>query len=283
VGIFLRDQGRAMAHFYRGLDARFDGNRLTVSSRWFQGEVLHRAGALELRIDPHWVIAPWAQAYRKRIGQRLGQHFLAALGRPEITLPFRVFGIGFQRTGTRSLCDALQRLGIPTLHGAPWLLPAARRGDVSDPIFGDYGAFADNPFPLLYRELDRAFPGSRFILTVRDTESWLCSVRSHLQGPGKGFPMEEWIYGVPGFDEQRFRQRFESHEREVRAHFEGRSELLVVNLRDGHPWEQIAPFLGMEVPKEPFPRRNFAGDESMHVPWFVRLRALRPRPPKSRP
>ena len=38
-----------------------------------------------------------------------------------------------------------------------------------------FDAFEDNPWPLLYRELDERFPGSKFILTRRPTENWINS------------------------------------------------------------------------------------------------------------
>ena len=57
-----------------------------------------------------------------------------------------------------------------------------------------YDAFQDNPWPLLYRELDERCPGSRFVLTLRPTQDWLDSVVHHFGA--KDTPMREWIYGV---------------------------------------------------------------------------------------
>ena len=39
-----------------------------------------------------------------------------------------------------------------------------------------YYAASDMPIPLLYKKLDKAYPGSKFILTIRDEEKWLKSV-----------------------------------------------------------------------------------------------------------
>ncbi|MBL0299362.1 MAG: hypothetical protein IPQ21_19985 [Betaproteobacteria bacterium] len=38
-------------------------------------------------------------------------------------------------------------------------------------------ALTDTPIPSFYRELDRRYPGAKFILTVRDMESWLLSCK----------------------------------------------------------------------------------------------------------
>lgn len=38
-----------------------------------------------------------------------------------------------------------------------------------------FDAFGDNPWAVLYRELDTTFPGSKFILTTRDPDKWYAS------------------------------------------------------------------------------------------------------------
>ena len=40
----------------------------------------------------------------------------------------------------------------------------------------EYTAFVDTPVPMLYKELDRKWPDSKFILTLRDKEDWLESM-----------------------------------------------------------------------------------------------------------
>lgn len=56
-----------------------------------------------------------------------------------------------------------------------------------------HDAFRDNPWPMLYREMDRAYPRSRFILTTR-AGSWIASMVGHFGG--RTTPMREWIYGI---------------------------------------------------------------------------------------
>ena len=43
----------------------------------------------------------------------------------------------------------------------------------------NYDAFQDNPWPILYKELDAKFPGSKFVLTLRSPESWIKSQLKH--------------------------------------------------------------------------------------------------------
>ena len=108
----------------------------------------------------------------------------------------KVFGIGFHKTGTSSLGEALRILGFtPVANYSPELLPAIKEGDFElvRKHCESYQAFEDNPWPLIYRELDEMFPGSKFVLTLRPTESWLRSLTKHFGGSSTA--MRQWIYG----------------------------------------------------------------------------------------
>lgn len=170
----------------------------------------------------------------------------------------RVFCVGFHRTGTKSLATALGILGYrvagpfgmrdPDIAGTA--LPRALE------IAREHDAFQDNPWAVLYRELDLRFPGSRFVLTVRESDRWIDSV---VRGFGAdSTPMREWIYGAgsPLGNEAAYVRRFERHEREVREHFAARDDLLVMDLEAGDGWEALCPFLGHEPPAAPFPHVN---------------------------
>jgi hypothetical protein len=188
----------------------------------------------------------------------------------------KVFGIGFHKTGTTSLARALAMLGY-RVTGPNY----ARHPDVRDAIraevwrlVDEYDAFQDNPWPLLYPELDRRYPGSRFVLTLRPTADWIASVVAHFGGTRT--PMREWIYGDglgdPRGNEAAYTARYERHNREVLAHFAGRPEaLLVLRVTEGEGWEKLCPFLGAAVPGEPFPHANAAEDRGLLRAGAARL------------
>jgi hypothetical protein len=173
----------------------------------------------------------------------------------------KVFGVGFHKTGTTSLKHALQILGY-TVTGpdardhvdpARTALEACRR------LSYEFDAFQDNPWPLLYREMDELHPGSRFILTVRPTDQWIRSMVSHFGTDDTA--MRRWIYGHghPLGNERVYIDRYERHTREVRAYFSQRPEdLLELAITDGQGWEPLCSFLGEPVPNVPFPRSNSA-------------------------
>ena len=175
----------------------------------------------------------------------------------------KVFGIGFHKTGTTSVAEALRTLGYSVTgpNGVDDVDIAAMVRDMAWRLVEQYDAFQDNPWPLLYRELDERYPGSKFILTPRPSEDWIRSVVRHLGGTAT--PMREWIYGEgdPTGNEALYVSRYERHNREVLEYFKGRTtDLLVLRLTEGEGWDKLCPFLGHQVPQVVFPFTNRASD-----------------------
>lgn len=185
----------------------------------------------------------------------------------------KVFGIGLSRTGTLSLAAALQHLGYRAAHFVQHL--QARRGETSwfagdfeaDSLDG-YDAAVDLPIPAFYPQLDARYPGSRFILTIREPDSWIASVRRHwARWPISETPDDtddprgryrRWVrlatYGTFGFSETRLRFACEAHTRNIRAYFANRpQDLLVFDICGGEGWDKLCPFLGKPIPDAPFP------------------------------
>lgn len=183
----------------------------------------------------------------------------------------KIFGIGFQKTGTSSLNRALATLGynaaggIRINHPKGIALAAPLTKDKVLPIAllraQEADAFSDNPWPLLYRELDAAFPGSKFILTFRDPDQWLASMVRHFgEAPND---VMQWIYGVPcpKGNEMRCLHVYAGHNAAVRAHFAGRpNDLLEMDFERGDGWLELCSFLGRPVPVTAFPHDNTADD-----------------------
>ncbi len=171
----------------------------------------------------------------------------------------KIFCIGFHKTGTTSLAEALRVLGY-TVTG-PNFVEDKRILDQALPLALEvaqrYDAFQDNPWPLLYKEMDQAFPGSKFILTTRPTDRWIKSVVKHFGK--KDTPMRQWIYGVghPMGNEELYVKRFDGHYAEVREYFRDRpDDLLEFPLTEGAGWAELCPFLGAATPETDFPKLN---------------------------
>ena len=171
----------------------------------------------------------------------------------------KVFGIGFHKTGTSSLGKALEILGYK-VSGAVGTHNPKIKEEVHQRAYSlldKYDAFQDNPWPILYQELDQKCPGSKFILVIRPVDSWINSVVNHFQT--RNTPMRELIYGVghPKENEKIYIQRYEKHNDEVIEYFKGRpNDLLVIHLNEGKLWEKICPFLDKKIPEVEFPHVN---------------------------
>lgn len=189
-------------------------------------------------------------------------------------LPTRIFGIGLHKTATTSLHQALQLLGFKSGHweSAHWAkalwLDILNLG--RSPAVDKFYALSDLPIPLIYQQLDRAYPGSKFILTVRPPEDWLRSVESHFSSLNKF--KKQWnrdpfthrihreLYGRKTFDREIFLARYLRHNAEVLEYFKDRpDDLLVMNMDGNCRWRGLCAFLGAPVPAEPYPKKYVTG------------------------
>ncbi len=96
---------------------------------------------------------------------------------------------------------------------------ATKLAAMTEALAAEYDAFQDNPWPLVYRRMDALYPGSKFILTVRDPDRWLeSSVRDFGE---RDSPMRQLIYGVghPKGNEALYRERMLRHNRGGRGLF----------------------------------------------------------------
>lgn len=188
-------------------------------------------------------------------------------------MPTRIFGIGLHKTGTTSLHTALRILGFDSAH---WKSVGWARSVYTEmlalkasPSLERHYAASDLPIPLLYRELDAAYPRSKFIFTTRTEDSWIESVRNHFARAGNkyraawdtdGFThvLHERLYGRRSFEEDTFRARFRQHTADVLAYFTDRPEdLLIMNMSTlADPWVPLCQFLGRHHPGVSYPRRR---------------------------
>ncbi len=192
-------------------------------------------------------------------------------------VPTRIFGIGMHKTGTNSLASALQMLKLDAAH---WESSAWARNILHEVTGSATGrshtlerhyALCDFPMAILYKKLDAAYPGSKFILTVRDEDNWLASVKAHWERNVDHWNRErdvhdvhKAVYGEIEFDETLFRNRFRRHNDEVREHFRGRlNDLLEMNMEHGDGWHKLCSFLGRSVPAVRFPSEFAAAELSL--------------------
>jgi Sulfotransferase domain len=187
-------------------------------------------------------------------------------------LPTHIFGIGMHKTATTSLHLALTALGFDSAH---WLNAHWAKAIWSEMASFDrsltleqHYALCDIPIPMMFRALDRAYPGSKFILTHTSDEAWIRAAELHWS-PKTNKWRSAWdadpfshqahkiIYGRKAFDREIFLARYQQHNREVRAYFKDRpQDILEMPMSDGAGWAELCPFVGVPVPNVPYPHGN---------------------------
>lgn len=170
----------------------------------------------------------------------------------------KVFGIGLNKTGTKTLGRHLKRWGYrhrtydsDTVTESPSfdLYRAGRIDDLLD-LVADVDSAEDWPWPLLYRELDERYPEAKFVLTVRsDPEVWyrsLCNMAVRI-GP---LPLyERTVYGsaMPQGRKREHIAIYEAHNEAVESHFADRpGKLLRLCWEDEPDASRLAGFLGLD-------------------------------------
>jgi len=178
----------------------------------------------------------------------------------------KVVGIGLPKTGTTSLGYCFRRFGFKHQTFDMDLALKVKRNQIDDVlrVAQKHEAFEDWPWFLLYKEFDRRFPNSKFILTLRkDTETYVRSLQAHHEREGirnKDWVKPHWWDEVHGqepaqWDYDYSARRYENHNRAVLEYFAGRinKDLLVVCWETGDGWETLSHFLKKGAPDEPFP------------------------------
>jgi hypothetical protein len=175
----------------------------------------------------------------------------------------RVFGIGLNKTGTSSLHRALELLGLRSLHwGGPPVRQAVEAAHAAgEPLLSRldpaYDAFSDVlPIARHFDVLDRQYPGSRFVLTVRDVDRWVDSRRRHVEHNRVRAAAGEYTGTFLEVDEPGWRAEWHDHLGRVRAYFEGRTDFVEVDIAAGAGWAPFCRLLDVEEPDVPFPWEN---------------------------
>ena len=171
----------------------------------------------------------------------------------------KIICIGWHKTGTTTLGDALLKLGY-NVTGCREDLAFPLLENNMTPVFevaNQFDALQDMPWSVLYKELDHKYPGSKFILTVRDEAAWLNSIKNHF---GSNYTaLREWIYGNGVFEgnEALYVKKFRAHYDEVAQYFQDRpNDLIIMDLKHGDGWEKLCSFLNCPIPQSPFPHAN---------------------------
>jgi hypothetical protein len=150
----------------------------------------------------------------------------------------KVWIIGLSRTGTMALTETLNnycRMNI-VHYPSPQVLRKT--------WFSQDGA-SDIVVSSMYPHLDKKYPKSKFILTMREKESWLESTERFITTKDamkfeSGNPVttearaiRKQIYGSESFDREIWSEGYDRYVSEVREYFKDRDDLLEVDFITG--------------------------------------------------
>lgn len=205
----------------------------------------------------------------------------------------KVFCIGMNKTGTTSIEKTFIEFGYNVADEAlahQLVEPYLNRDFKSIKEFcTKFEAFQDAPFSWKYTYiyLDQVFPGSKFILSVRDSsEEWLQSlIRFHTKLFGKNgkvptsqdlkearrpfnrnvFDNLSGIMDITNddpYNKTKMIHYYESHNSMVMDYFKFKNNLLIINLNEEGAYQRFCQFLGKKPMRENFPWENSSIEES---------------------
>lgn len=210
----------------------------------------------------------------------------------------QIIGAGLGRTGTHSLAQAIEILGLGPCytifdvdknpgHAAAWT--AAMRKEAVDwhTVFSGYQAAVEWPTVAFLPQILSQFPDCKVILTMRDAASWYDSAAATI------FPGLEAGASNPNLEQRtqsawkrdlilnhvfagRYHERaytmdlYEEHVRSVLGLVPS-SRLLKYDVTEG--WQPLCEFLQEPVPNVPFPWRNHRAEFLASAPdWAKNLK-----------
>jgi len=225
-----------------------------------------------------------------------------------------VICVGFSRTGTSSLKAALSKI-LPgkTFHAMDFLNSineeashkfwksleeqTATSTEIQEFFRSrNYSAVCDTPCITFWREILRAHPHAKIILTVRNPRDWFTSINKALVPLSTQILRWSWMLKIicyifyrHAFQVELLRilfQPFQSKELLTEStaceFYEGwnkdilasvpSSNLLVFDVKQG--WTPLCQFLGCKQPEEPFPRLNDASALINHQRYITFLVSL---------
>ena len=187
---------------------------------------------------------------------------------------FKIFFIGFNKTGTISLLhlfwDILGYTG-KVVHGGgatgerqnyDLMGITDQTKDLSeefdrlgDKLLNQWVVYLDtNWISDNFKELYKNYPNAKFIFNTRNEDDWVESNKRHrYQLSEETRKVGDWVY----FDEKGERDYYQKHSKRVLDFFKDKpDELLVLDICGGDGYEKLCPFLGIDIPDKPFPHRH---------------------------
>ena len=154
----------------------------------------------------------------------------------------KIFVIGFNKTGTKTINEFFKLSGVPSLHwgkGAIAIMMKNRYKKglklLNEKYYNNYILFSDMEYHMdlnyahvtYYKILEKQYPEAKFILNIRNVDNWIRSRNNHLNGKYASDLMKLYKLNMSQLNEK-WRQEFEEHIDDVKSYFSDKIGKLVV-------------------------------------------------------
>lgn len=169
-------------------------------------------------------------------------------------------------SGSTSLCNALNILGIPSVHqrtkdnvDLEYLAEEniKKQNKLFYPYDLEYQGFCDFSGFRFYKNLYESYPNSKFILTLRPVDDWVRSrlkLEKDIQHEKYKKNISETVLNVFS---TKLKLRYLNNLEEVRNFFSDKSSsYLELRICEGESWDKLCNFLNKEIPNTAFPYLN---------------------------
>ena len=181
------------------------------------------------------------------------------------TFDRKIFGLGLPRTGNVTLASCIWTLCKQETMG--WNKKAADHllnGNTDDfkKMTEEFSSMTEMPWCCVYENLYEWYPDAIFILTHRENNSWITSMKIQINPKTNpetqgGAALRKWFFGseFPNGNEDAYLAKYEQHNKNVKSFFEHKNNFISVDWQNSE-WSQICKILDAEIPNSPFPYLN---------------------------
>lgn len=186
----------------------------------------------------------------------------------------KIFSIGYHKTCTTSIEEALKELGY-TFGGWGNNMKCADiiiKNKPKDKLFNyieKYDFVSDTPWYWSFKDdeyvfefLYRNYPDSYFILSERiSSEEWFLSLKNHIKTKPIIKPTYSLHYGKkriesPNKYKEEIKSFYEEYNKYVKEFFKENDNFIKICPENGDGWEKICGLTNDEIPNKPFPFLN---------------------------
>jgi len=171
----------------------------------------------------------------------------------------KVIGIGLPKTATSSLAIVLTNNDVLTIHFGSSECDEIRekmyKGIYKFDTLDNYIGIT-NAFEMIFPQVDKEYPNSKFIYTIREKEAWLNSIELHWKRVLENSlirPMEIHhhliTFGTYLFNKDRFSYVYDMHSNIIQNYFRDRQQdLLIIDITTDEDYvDKICSFLNITV------------------------------------